>query len=85
MIILNIVLKIVFFGHLKRHGTEILMRPKSMMNMQMSKITGIVVVKMVVTKEGTAADPVVVKSSPEGVFDAAAIEAVKNTSLNQVQ
>ena len=56
-----------------------------MMNMQMSKITGIVVVKMVVTKEGTAADPVVVKSSPEGVFDAAAIEAVKNTSLNQVQ
>lgn len=33
MMILNIALKIVFFGHPGRHGTEILMRLKSMMNM----------------------------------------------------
>ena len=38
---------------------------------------GRVVLKMVVTKEGTALDPVVFNSSHEGLFDASAIEAVK--------
>ena len=45
------------------------------------KIEGRVVVKMVVTKEGTAAEPVVINSSPEGIFDASAIEAVKKYSF----
>jgi TonB family protein len=42
-----------------------------------NRITGNVVVEMIVTKEGIAAEPVVVTSFPEGVYDEVAIEAVK--------
>lgn len=41
------------------------------------KIEGIVVVGLVVTKKGTARDVSIVKSVADGVFDQAAIEAVK--------
>ena len=41
------------------------------------EIEGKVVVNLVVTKEGTARDVSVFESSPEGVFDQAAIEAAK--------
>ena len=40
-------------------------------------ITGFVIVKIKLTKEGVVKDPVVIKSIPEGVFDESAIECVK--------
>ncbi|MFC1840089.1 TonB family protein [Thermodesulfobacteriota bacterium] len=55
--------------------------PKYPFEAAQNRITGKVVVKMVVTKEGVAAEPVVFSSSPEGVFDESAIEAVKQYSF----
>ena len=40
-------------------------------------IKGRVILEFVVTKEGKVIDPVVIKSVPKGVFDEAALEAVK--------
>jgi TonB family protein len=45
-------------------------------------IEGKVMVKFVVTKEGAVREPIIVESSPEGVFDEAAIEAVKQYKFN---
>jgi len=45
-------------------------------------IKGKVLVQFIVTKEGIAKEPVVVESSPEGVFDEAALEAVKQYKFN---
>ena len=45
-------------------------------------IKGKVLVQFVVTKEGIAKEPIVVESSPEGIFDEAALEAVKKYEFN---
>lgn len=45
-------------------------------------LQGKVVVKFVLTKEGTVKEPTIFKSSPEGVFDEAALEAVKQYKFN---
>ena len=45
-------------------------------------IKGKVLVQFVLTKEGIAKEPIVVESSPEGVFDEAALEAVKQYKFN---
>jgi TonB family protein len=43
---------------------------------------GYVIVKFVVTKEGKVVDPVVVKSVPKGVYDKAALTAIKENIFN---
>jgi protein TonB len=45
-------------------------------------IEGKVLIKFVLTKEGTVKEPLVVESNPEGVFDEAALEAVKQYKFN---
>lgn len=40
-------------------------------------ITGLVIIKIKLTKDGEVKDPVVIKSTPEGVFDESAVECVK--------
>jgi bla regulator protein BlaR1 len=45
-------------------------------------IKGKVLVQFVLTEEGIAKEPIVVESSPEGIFDEAALEAVKQYKFN---
>lgn len=51
--------------------------PQYPMRARMDKIEGKVTVEFTITKKGTVADPKVVSADPEGIFDQAAINAVK--------
>ena len=53
--------------------------PKYPYEAKKQRIEGIVVIGLIVTKEGTARDLSVVKSPAEGIFDQAALESVRQS------
>ena len=53
--------------------------PKYPINMQFEGVEGRVTLRFIVTKDGRVRDPKVFKAVPEGIFDASALEAIKQS------